>query len=224
MTRTRSPRRRRSAGILLAALLPALAACGGGSGDAATVTTSATSPPAATSAAPADPTTATSTTPSVTPSAAAAEPAPTDTRPRSDDTDMPGTAAVLTEIRTADRGSYDRVVLEFDRPFGGWNVQYVDEVTEDPTGDPVPLRGDAALVVVVQGATLNNVFQTTDDNPLATYDGPRRVRPDLPAVKEVADAGDFEAVLSFGIGTASRTGFKVLRLTGPDRLVVDVAH
>lgn len=155
---------------------------------------------------------------------AAAEPAPTGTDPVTDPAGPTDPAAVLKAIRYANRGSYDRVVLDFNAPFGGYTVQYVDALTEDPTGDPVELAGGAVLAVSIQGATMNNAFQTSDTTPLETYAGPKRVSPNLPNVKEVADAGDFEAVLSLGIGVDRQAGFKVMRLTGPDRLVIDVAH
>ncbi|HEX2411108.1 MAG TPA: molybdopterin-dependent oxidoreductase [Solirubrobacteraceae bacterium] len=35
---------------------------------------------------------------------------------------------------------------------------------------------------------------------------------------------DFEGVVTFGLGLRRKTGFRVLRLTSPKRLVVDVAH
>jgi hypothetical protein len=37
-------------------------------------------------------------------------------------------------------------------------------------------------------------------------------------------AGDFEAVLSFGLGLNQRVGFRVLTLTSPWRVVVDISH
>lgn len=214
---------------LLALLLPLAAGC---TGEPAGGTPSAT-PPAASSSGPSTgpsgPTSGPSTAPGPAPTSTpavgpAAPPAPTGTAAVVDPADPAAPAAVLVRVRAADRGAYDRVVLDFDRPFGGYSVQYVDEVTEDPTGDPVPVAGGAALLVVVQGATLDNAFQVTDGVPRATYGGPRRVPVGLPAVQEVVDAGDFEAVLSLAVGTARTTGFRVLRLTGPDRLVIDVAH
>jgi hypothetical protein len=153
-----------------------------------------------------------------------AEPAPTGTDPVTDTSPMTAPAAVLANVRWSDRGTYDRLVLDFTGPFGGYQVQYVDSLTEDPTGDPVELAGGAVLAVSIQGATRNNAFQTSDTTPLKTYGGPARVAPNLPNLKEVADAGDFEAVLSFGIGLDHEAGFKVMHLTGPERLVVDVAH
>ncbi|MFN0283144.1 MAG: hypothetical protein ACKVZ6_14395 [Kineosporiaceae bacterium] len=204
---------------LLAAVLPVLAACGSGSDTVTGVTTTSGTESGTPSTSDPTPTAAGTTT-----AEPAGEPAPTSTKGVTDPAGPTAPAAVLTVIRTADRGSYDRVVLEFNRPFGGYTVQYVDELTEDPTGDPVELAGSAVLAVVVQGATRNNAFQTSDTTPLETYAGPQRVSPNLPNVKEVADAGDFEAVLSFGVGLGAKTGFRVLKLSDPARLVIDVAH
>jgi hypothetical protein len=43
-------------------------------------------------------------------------------------------------------------------------------------------------------------------------------------IKQVSISGDFEAVLSCGIGLDRTAGFQVTRLQSPDRLVVDVAE
>jgi hypothetical protein len=37
-------------------------------------------------------------------------------------------------------------------------------------------------------------------------------------------AGDFEGVVSFGLGLRRKTGFRVFRLSAPTRIVVDVLH
>jgi hypothetical protein len=217
--------RRRVALIALFAttLLPAVAACGG-SDSVSTVTTSASGGAGSGSA-----TGSTSgAEPAPSSGAATSEPTP-EAPPTSTDTvtDPAGPtapAAVLAAIRTADRGSYDRVVFEFTGTFGGYSVGYVDELTEDPTGDPVELAGTAILAVAIQGATMNNAFQTSDTVPLAAYTGPKRITPNLPSIKEVADAGDFEAVLSMGVGVGAKVGFRVLKLADPARLVIDIAH
>lgn len=133
-------------------------------------------------------------------------------------------AAVVREIRTADQGSFDRVVIEFEGTFGPYQVGYVPAVTEDPTDEPVALQGAAFLRVVVQNATFDNVFQAEGSVPHLAYTGPRRLTAALPVVQEVADAGDFEAVISLGIGLSRQAGLRVSRLEGPSRLVIDVAH
>jgi hypothetical protein len=53
------------------------------------------------------------------------------------------------------------------------------------------------------------------------YTGPERITPDLPLLKEVVIAGNFEAVLSFGVGLAGPARVEVRELSSPARLVID---
>jgi hypothetical protein len=46
----------------------------------------------------------------------------------------------------------------------------------------------------------------------------------VPNLRQVKPSGDFEGVVSFGLGLRRRTGFRVFRLSGPARVVIDVAH
>ncbi len=48
--------------------------------------------------------------------------------------------------------------------------------------------------------------------------------PSHPELLTVAAAGDFEGVLSFGIGLAGQGGYHVFTLTNPSRVVIDVNH
>ena len=135
----------------------------------------------------------------------------------------PARASLLRTIRTGRHDGYDRVVFEFIGPAPAYQVRYVAEVTEDPSGQPVTLEGDAFLLVVMPGGTLDTTPQVSDPSDAEKYEGPRRIRPSLANVREIAASGDFEAVLSFGIGVEHRDLFRVLRLSNPSRIVVDVA-
>src|SRR6266540_1321829 len=84
---------------------------------------------------------------------------------------------------------------------------YHDRVTEDPSDRPVALAGQAFLRVVFDGAR----FDT----------GPRRFAPGYPLLKEIALAGDFESVLSWGVGLSRPAGVTVTTLTDPARVAVD---
>ena len=203
-----------AAGVLLLAV--ASAGCGSGDGPSTPTVTPAPTASTGPSASPA-------VTVSVPPGTAPAPSAASTAEVRVEHP-MPAQAAVLTAIRVAKQDGYDRVVLEFDRPFGGYSVGYVDAVTRDPSDEPIQLQGKAFLRVVVQGATTDNGFQAGAGNPPAQYRGPLRATPMLPAVQEVAGAGDFEATLSFGVGVAAKTGFRVQVLKNPARLVLDVSH
>jgi hypothetical protein len=125
-------------------------------------------------------------------------------------------------VRAASHSVYDRVVFEFDGPVGGYFVSRVPQVTQDGSGEAVRMLGESFLSVAVQGSTKDTTYLAED--PPRVYTGPERLAPDLPNLVEIAGAGDFEAVLSFGIGLRDAAGFRAFHLTGPDRLVIDVAH
>jgi hypothetical protein len=131
---------------------------------------------------------------------------------------------VLDGIRVGRHTGYDRVVFQFDGGVPAPHLEYVERVTEDPSDRQVRLRGTAFLRVVFHGATLDNSFQISRPSEACRYGGPQRVTPDLPQVKEVAVAGDFEAVLSFGIGVERRSTPRVFQLTKPSRVVIDLPH
>ena len=111
---------------------------------------------------------------------------------------------VLTAIRTGRHGSYERLTLQFTSSFGEADVGYVPVVHADPSDQVVPLQGSSFLRVVVHGAVAH--WSAT---PITAYTGPSTVTPGYPTLKQVSIAGDFEAVLSFGIGLDRTAGFQV---------------
>lgn len=125
-------------------------------------------------------------------------------------------APVLTQVTAAHHPGYDRLVFTFK---GGvpstHTVRYVPQVTADPSGLPVNLVGSAKLLVLFTPAAGHN------DMGQVTY-GPATRAFALPGVIQVAKAGDFESVLSFGVGVARVEPFHVFTLTGPSRVVVDL--
>ncbi|HET9082113.1 MAG TPA: hypothetical protein VFO01_16575 [Trebonia sp.] len=212
--------------VFAVVVLAAVAACGGTSspGASSTATPSAsaassqpgTTAPSAAST-PASPKPPSSTAPAKTPAAAAGPVWPIEPRT------IPAVAArgpsVLKEIRVGQHGSYERLVLEFNAPYGAANVRYVPAVRADPSGRVVPLQGRAFLEIVVHGAVAR--YAAT---PVTPYAGPSTLTPGYPTLRQVSISGDFEAVLSFGAGLSRTAGFRVQRLTAPDRLVLDVAE
>jgi len=95
-------------------------------------------------------------------------------------------------------------------------IGYVDQLVEDGSGDPVSVAGAADLEVVFQGANAHR------ENGSPTV-SPRRFSPGLTAVKEIAQLGDFEAVVSYGIGVDQQRPIQVFTLSNPSRLVIDIA-
>ena len=179
--------------------------------------TSARSPGAAQSPAPA------TTTPSATsPAPSTATPNPTAApagQPSSPAQACSQAGTYLTAVRTGEHSGYDRVVFQFSGKPPRYTVARVQAVYSDPRGTLVPLAGQSYLRVVFHGTS------AVCPRPLRqTYTGPRVLTPYYPELLTVSAAGDFEGVLSFGIGLAAQGSYHVFTLAGPDRLVIDVSH
>jgi peptidoglycan hydrolase-like protein with peptidoglycan-binding domain len=125
--------------------------------------------------------------------------------------------ARFTAVRIGGHTTFDRVVLEFTGGSPGFRVEYVDQVLQDGSGEPVPLRGRAFLQVSVSPASAFDDHGHGTPPALPAVSG-------LAALRDLAHAGDFEAVVSIGIGLAARTPFLVSRLGGPARIVIDIEH
>ena len=122
----------------------------------------------------------------------------------------------LVDVRAGGHADADRVVFEFEGDVPTHSIRYVDQLVEDGSGNPVSLAGAANLEVVFQGANAHR----DDGSPTVS---PRRFSPGLTAVKEIAQLGDFEAVVSYGIGVDQQRPIQVFTLSNPSRLVIDIA-
>jgi len=122
-------------------------------------------------------------------------------------------AATVTAIRIAHHDGYDRLVVGFATSNSMPQYQLTRQATStfvrDASGQPVTLNGSAGIRVVLRDADI--------------ADGvPSDVKPDLPQIREVTQIGNFERVVSYGVGLATPACFRVLELSGPTRLVIDV--
>ncbi|MFP5375543.1 MAG: hypothetical protein ACLGIO_02015, partial [Acidimicrobiia bacterium] len=132
--------------------------------------------------------------------------------------------AYLTGVTAqATDGGGTRVVFEFDPVVPGYTIDYAERpVTEDGSGDEVPVEGEALLAVRMENAAGARI---DGEAVTPTYTGPDRVAAagTPSAVIEVVDAGDFEGVVTWVLGLRHRAdAVSVSRLTGPPRLVIDV--
>jgi hypothetical protein len=121
----------------------------------------------------------------------------------------------LVAVRAAHHPGVDRVVFEFT---GGLprsrSASYVSQLIGDASGLPVRIAGRSVLQVRFSYANGH------DDLGRAT--APSRVTYALPNVMTVVQSGDFEAVLTYGIGLTARQPYRVFTLTSPPRVVVDI--
>lgn len=205
MRTIRQPRPRPA--LLLAAAVAAVAACGSGGTAATPIVTSVTTVTVAPSA-PATATTGTRTTPPrSTP--------PRTTPPRTaTPTTVPSTPT-LVAVRAAHHRGYDRVVYEVTGAGpSSFTVRWADRLVADPSGQVVPVAGGALLVVTLRGVDAHT--------PAGVATAPSAVVFGLPQVLETRWAGDFEAVVTYGIGVTRRTAVHTYRYSAPARVVVDV--
>jgi hypothetical protein len=121
----------------------------------------------------------------------------------------------LVDVRVGRHPGFDRVVFEFRGGLPSHRVRHVDRLVQDGSGNQVQVAGAADLEVVFQDAVAH------DGNGQPTV-GPRRFSPRFPVLEEVALVGDFEGVVSYGLGLDHRVPFKTSTLSNPSRLVVDL--
>ena len=122
-------------------------------------------------------------------------------------------AATVYDVRVAHHDGYDRLVIGF--PTANTMPQYqltqqgTAHFVRDASGQPVVLSGSSGIRLVIWNADIVSGV-------------PSDLKPNLPAIREVAQIGNFERVVSYGVGLATPACFRVLELTGPTRLVIDV--
>jgi hypothetical protein len=134
------------------------------------------------------------------------------------DRPRPGIRPVLLrEVRSGRNEGFDRVVFEFDGDqLPGYHVEYVDRpVRQCGSGEPTQIAGDAWLQVRLVPADAH-----TDQGVATVRD--RERSPGLPNLQELELTCDFEAHVEWVLGLGSPNPYRVLELSDPARLVVDV--
>jgi hypothetical protein len=136
-----------------------------------------------------------------------------------------GPDGILRELTVQHLADRDRVVFQFhgNGTVRAPRITYVDKVTEDPSDRPVPLLGKAFLNVAFHDARLDTAPIESDPDKVVRYDGPTRLTPRFPLLRELAVSGDFEAVLSFGLGVARRAAIHTTAPRGQACLILDLS-
>jgi hypothetical protein len=123
---------------------------------------------------------------------------------------------VLTSVRTAKHEGYDRIVMEFKDRVPGYRVEYIDKPVRDcGEGKEIPLAGDSWLEIRMYPVDAH----TQEGQPTIVE---RQRKLDLPVMLEGKQTCDFEAVVTWVLGTAKPNPYRILELKDPPRLVVDV--
>jgi hypothetical protein len=140
--------------------------------------------------------------------------------PAAADAQSPPAFSQLTNIRVGRHATYDRIVLDFrGSPPTSFNAKWVNGLVADGSGLPISLPGNKFVSVVIQNAS------SFDLSGNRTYPGPTKFTTrQLRNVEAVTITGDFEHVLSIGLGTRHRSWLHTFTLTNPNRLVIDVGR
>lgn len=129
-----------------------------------------------------------------------------------------GPPVTLVSVRLARHPSFDRVVFEYDKAVPGYRVEYVDRpIRQCGSGDSTPVAGDAWLMVKTHPANAH----TEAGNPTIPW---REQKAELGVLREIERICDFEAEVTHVLGVGSPNHYRVLELSAPPRLVVDVRH
>jgi hypothetical protein len=126
---------------------------------------------------------------------------------------------LLKAVRTGKHQFYDRVVFEFEgNTLPGYVIEYVDKPIRDcGQGEVVPVNGDGFLMVSLQPANAH-----TESGQPTVRNVP--LNPDSRLLIDLKLVCDFEAQVQWIMGLSSPNRYRVLELTNPARLVVDITH
>ena len=131
----------------------------------------------------------------------------------------------LSRVRAGAHRCFDRVTFEFQaesaRSGPGYEVGYEEPpIREDGSGRRAEVGGRAFLVVRLAPA---RDVRMSGGRPERTYRGPEAMSPPGGRhIVEVRHVSSFEGTVKWAIGLNERRRFRVITLTSPERLVVDV--
>jgi hypothetical protein len=96
---------------------------------------------------------------------------------------------------------YDRISFTFAGGFPSYRIEFGGKLVGDPSGKAIPLDGQGVLGIVFTGAqahTADGTKSSVVSQPAAAIGFPR--------MTDYAQGGDFEGVLSYGIGVTWPAG------------------
>ena len=132
-----------------------------------------------------------------------------------------GAGGSLVALRVAHQPGYDRITFEFAGtgiPAYTITQQPGTHFTQDASGKPIDVQGIASLKIVFKNASGAGTYSGATDFKL-----PPGGVPDKSSIVEVRNIGDFERVLSWGVGLNAKPACLLVReFAGAPRLVIDV--
>ena len=114
---------------------------------------------------------------------------------------LPALYAIGAGSHPAETPPFDQMSFRFLGGFPGYDIEFVPELIADGSGLPVPMPNTGAILKVVfrgaQAHTADGTASTITRAPATTLG--------YPALTSYAQAGDFEGIVSYGIGVGRPT-------------------
>lgn len=125
----------------------------------------------------------------------------------------------LMSVSTTACDSFDRVVFTFNTPATpGYRASYVHKpILQCASGNSVPVAGSAFLQI-----RMTQTQAHTDAGQPTIAQTNRTVN--LPSLRQLVETCDFEADVTWVLGIGDKKRYRVVELTNPSRIVVDVKH
>ena len=213
---TRQPISRPTLGALALISIIVLAGCNAGSSTAPSASSTASNS--------VEPSVAASAAASVEPSAGESATEPTESLPPFACTPSVTIAkttdrAQITDVRVGTHDGYDRVVFQFASGLPDVVIEAaLPPFYADPSGLESDVAGSAFLKVTMHGAS-----KVSPDGGV-TYSGSTNFEPGFDQLVQLIEGGDFEAVSTWYLGLDGGGCIRVLTLSAPSRLVIDIEH
>jgi hypothetical protein len=127
--------------------------------------------------------------------------------------------AQITDVRVGTHDGYDRVVFEFASGLPDAVIEAaLPPFYADASGLEIDVAGTAFLKVTMHGAS------TVSPDGGVTYGGSTNFEPGFDQLVQLIEGGDFEAVSTWYLGLDGGGCIRVLTLSAPSRLVIDIEH
>ena len=109
---------------------------------------------------------------------------------------LPTLYAIGAGQHPSDTPPYDQLSFRFTGGFPSYDVEVVPDLVDDGSGQPIPMPGTGSILEV----TFRGAQSHTADGSASTVTSAPAPAIGYPALTSYAPAGDFEGVLSYGIG------------------------
>lgn len=132
--------------------------------------------------------------------------------------------ALLHKVEAVDCDGFDRVVFTFSEQLPGYRIGYANKPIRDcAVGRVVQVNGDAVLKIQFTPAQAHTEAGLQEWGGQATVFNLDRIY-EWKNLRHLVSVCDFEGEVVWALGLRAMTPFRVVELSDPPRLVVDVKN